>query len=256
MRRLLLVMVVLVGFLALPRAANAGLITGELDIAGGVVVDANNANWFLTVTPPSGPPATGPQEALVIGTSLMDGGVLAPITPLVTLVHETNLNFTTFPPGDITPPFDMFEFPCTAPCTTANPPIDFVLTHINTCAENGGTPNVTCFGNSPFLFTEHTVGGTTKTDVTLNLFGTVHDTTTPNLISNWTGNFTGNFNGSIADLFAVIEAGGTIGNSFSATKIVIAPAAVPEPATLLMFGTGTAIFGAMRRRKNAKNKNV
>lgn len=259
MRRLFLVPLVALGLLALPGQASAGVIAGELDLGGGVVVDANTANWFQTLTGPGCP--CNPQSVNVVGSTITDGGVDAGILAGTTLVHETNLNFTTFPPGPINPPFDMFEFPCTAgtapgDCNGTNPvaapPIDFQLTHINTCAENGGTVGVSCFGNAPFLFQEFTVGGTTKTSVTLNLAGNVFDTNTPNLVSTWTGSFTGQFNGSIAQLFAIIETGGSIQNSFSATKIVATPvAAVPEPATLLLFGTGTALV-ARRFRKGKK----
>jgi hypothetical protein len=231
MRRFLLAMTVMFGVAVLPKAAEAGLITGSLDIAGGIVVDADSADWFRSVNP-----NLNPNEAIVIGNQLFNGGVLAPI-PAGSLVHETNLNFNTAIPGT-TLNIDLFEFPLAAPN------IDFVLTHVDTCAELGGTYQ--CFGASPFGFIQNT----TSVTIALQLRGTVHDTATPGLVSTWSGLWTTNVNGTIAQIFGIIEGGGAIATSYSATKIVVAPpAGVPEPATLLTFGAGSAILARMRRRK-------
>ena len=81
--------------------------------------------------------------------------------------------------------------------------------------------------------------------------GTVFDTATPTLISTWSGLWTTNINATIDEIFDVIEAGGTISQSYSATKITVAPGVIPEPATLLTFGVG-ALVAARARRKAKK----
>jgi len=224
-----------------------------------VQVTSTSANWYLTVLPC----CSGPNEAIVNGSSLVDGAtVVYPVLPA--LIFESNLNFATAVPGPAPLNINFFEYPCAVPTggstCLATTNIDFVLTHVATCAEQGGTAGE-CFGTSPFLFQEVLVDppGPTPpsifTNISLSLSGIVFDTTTPGLISTWSGNWTAQFPGTIADIFAIIEQpGGFINNSYSATKITVAPAAaVPEPTTLLMFGTGVAMIGRRLKKRAKKN---
>jgi hypothetical protein len=253
MRRLLLVTMFL-SLVTLPKTADAALIEGQLDFSAGVQVTSTSANWYLVVLPC----CSGPNEATVNGSSLTNGGVAVyPVLPA--LIYESNLNFTTAIPGPDPLYINFFEYPCAvaAPGATCLPTttIDFVLTHVATCEEQGGDATE-CFGNSPFLFREVTVDPpgpeteATYTNITLSLAGIVFDTTTSGLISTWTGNWTAQFPGTIAQAFAIIEPGGFINNSYSATKVTVGPqiTAIPEPATLLMFGTGVAMVGRRLRR--------
>ena len=83
----------------------------------------------------------------------------------------------------------------------------------------------------------------------MNTRGTVIDTNNPGEMSNWVGQFTAQFPGqSPADLIAQLLRDGFIDTSFSASKVSTAPAAVPEPATLLTFATGAALLAWRRRR--------
>jgi len=73
----------------------------------------------------------------------------------------------------------------------------------------------------------------------------------------WVGTWTAQFPGyTAADVFNLIEGSPYyVQTSFSATKITLYnPPGVPEPATLLLFGTGSALLaaGARRRAKKAK----
>ena len=239
MRRFLVVSMVILGLGALPKAADAGYVTGELDLAGGVVVNALGVQWFQTVNP-----NVGPGVAVIISNQLHEGATANPlIDPLIpipafSLINETNLSAAT--PAGVPLNVNFFEQPQAA----SN--IDFVLTYISTCPQLGGS--YTCFGASPFGFIQNSNSVT----IALQMFGNVFDTATPGLVTQWTGSWSTQIAGAtIAGLFATIEAGGSISNSYSGTKI--AALAVPEPATLLTFGAAMAFLVAHRRRQ-AKNR--
>jgi hypothetical protein len=241
MRRFFLMTMVVLGMAVLPKTAHAGEILGTIDLTGCIVVTATTANWFqFCSAPPEIPNPTGPNLATIVGDTLTNGGAPVPIPP-GSLMNEKNLDFATAIPGQ-TLNIDLFEVPQAA----AN--IDFVLTHVDTCAELGGTYQ--CFGTSPFGFIQNT-GSVT---IALQLRGTVHDTATPGIVSNWSGLWTTNVAdpSTIAGIFAIIEQpGGFIEHSYSVTKVAVTSASVPEPATLLTFGAGAALLARMRRRKKA-----
>jgi hypothetical protein len=241
MRRFFLVTMVVLGMVVLPKAAHAAVIAGTIDLTGCIVVTATSADWFRFCSTPTVPNPTGPGLAEIVGTTLTNGGVPIPI-PAGSLMNETNLDFTTATPGT-TLNVNFFEFP------QAATNIDFVLTHVDTCLELGGTYQ--CFGTSPFGFVQNSSSVT----IALQLRGNVYDTSTPGIVSTWSGLWTTNVSGTIADIFAQIEPPNCglcfIEHSYSVTKIAVAAPAVPEPATLLTFGVGSAILARMRRRKKA-----
>src|SRR5262249_59230276 len=110
-----------------------------------------STNWFLSVTPAP----TGPNEAIIIGSSVRDGGVLvAPLAP-PNILFETNLSFSTTPAG-VPLNIDLFEHACTNPpaCTNLGvPAVDYVLTFIDTCPQLGA--QYTCLIPSPFGLIEN-----------------------------------------------------------------------------------------------------
>ncbi len=247
MRRVLVAAIAFLGVAALPHTAKAALITGELDFAGGVVVNATSADWFLSVTPTP----SGPNEAVIIGSSVADGGVpVAPLSP-GNLLFETNLTAAT--PAGVPLNVDLFEHAI----NPAAPVVDYVLNFVDTCAQLNG-PYI-CLGNSPFGFIQNSNSVT----IALQMSGTVFDEATPGVKNTWTGSWSTQVAGAILchangslvppcdanSIFGIIESGGSIANSYSGTKITAS--GVPEPATLLTFGFGSLALARYRRRKKA-----
>lgn len=116
---------------------------------------------------------------------------------------------------------------------------------------------------TPFFFVEQAG----STSVTIFLFGTAFDTVTPGLVSNWSAVISAQYVGwTIDELFNCLTTGSAGGNgtpspcaiygdgfalpnnTWSGTFVAQA-AAIPEPATLLTFGLGTALLAAHRRRR-------
>jgi hypothetical protein len=240
MRRFLVVSSVILGLGALPKAADAAIITGDLQLTGAVGVTATTVTFYQFLI---GGVGANVNTQAITGSTIEDGGVLvAPLQP-PNLMNEKPLTALTTPPGVPNLNVDLFEYSQ----NPAAPVIDFVLDYVFTCPQLG--PQYTCLGASPFGFIEN--AGGLSTTITLQMSGRVFDTATPSIQSNWTGLWTTNVNKSIAQIFATIETGGTIYNSISATKIT---AVVPEPATLLTFGAAMAFLVAHRRRRQAKNQ--
>ena len=249
MRKILIGTLALLGAMALPAPAHAGAIQGQIDFSGGAVVSATAINWFLSVTPTQ----TGPQLASIVGSSITDGGATVlnlqpcnattPCPPNLGQITETNLNLVANPPGQNLN-VNLFESEPSG-AFPATPIVDFVLNFVTPCSQLGA---VTCLTpNSAFGLVQQPG----FVAVTLVMNGVVFDTATPGVTSNWSGLWTANVPGTIAQLAAVISAGGTISNSFSGTKVAVIPTAIPEPATLLTFGFGSLALARYRRRKKA-----
>jgi hypothetical protein len=107
--------------------------------------------------------------------------------------------------------------------------------------------------------------GSSGVDVRLEIFGSFEDPTfgdngSPNIaIGRYTSqspmlvNETGATVFTIRQVVDVIDAGQHINTSYSASFVATA---VPEPATLLTFGLGTAALAVHRRRRAKKNQKV
>jgi hypothetical protein len=265
MRTLLAVSTALVLVLAASQEANAASITGELDFAGGFIINAGSlANWFLTVTPlPS-----GPNEAFIIGSTVRDGdvgGVLVAALAPGNLLFETNLSFATTPAG-VPLNVNLFEHACLNPpaCTNlGTPAIDYVLTFISTCPQLG--PLYTCLEPLPYGFIQNSDSVT----LALQMSGTVFDEATPTIKNTWTGSWSTQIAGAVlchadhsltppcdaTSFFGIIEGGGSISNSYSGTKITAtspAPVPAPEPATLLTCGIGATWLARRYVRRESR----
>jgi hypothetical protein len=230
----------IVGLALLPRASEAGAITGILDIAGAITVtETGTIDWG------SDGGTTGVVN--VINTTTLKNGA-GPILNFGTAT-EKDLNIASQPTTGFAP-LDLFE------TLSADPTINFVLTDILSCVEIGGI----CPGGdplSPFSFAQSAFSVT----VTMVMSGTVFSTLTPGLVSNWGGTFTAQFPGTAQDPVFVqeildeLDQVGFISTSFSASKITVQqPQLVPEPATLLTFGIGSGLLALRRRRKAAAAK--
>lgn len=228
MRKLIVGALTIVALAALPKPADAAIITGILDIAGPVRITAE-ANGSTTIDWASSNPV------LVQGTST---GSFAGIGGTDTMI---DLNSAVQPTSGFAP-LNQFQ------TLSARPTFDFVLQDILSCVELG--PSQTCAAGptSAFGFAQVGTGAAASTTVTLLMTGIVFDTTTAGLISTWVGTFTAQFSGqTIAGLLADFAANGFIDTSFSASKVtVFSP--VPEPTIMALFGAAL-IGGALRARR-------
>ena len=219
----------------LPTTAQAVPIAGDLSIAGIVRVDATDIDF---VTGPNG------NEFIVlpdVNSDYFDYLALS-------FGNALDLNLFAQPPGPA-------GFPPLANFLTfdADPGLSFTLTGIAAC-----NPADCFLPGRPFNIFEtfNTTTGDFDTTVQMGVNGTVQDTTGPNgtgEISDFIGSYTATFTGqSIADLVADFAADGEITAGYDAEFLVSIPSQIPEPATLLTFGAGTALLAAHRRRKAKK----
>jgi hypothetical protein len=227
MRKLIVGALTIVALAALPKPADAAIISGTLDIAGAVRITAE-ANGSTTIDWQNPVDVQGTSTGSFLGIGGTD-----------TMI---DLNSAVFPTSGF-PPLNQFQ------TLSARPTFDFVLQDIQSCAELG--PFVTCAAGatSAFGFAQVGTGASASTTVTLLMTGIVFDTLTPTLISTWVGTFTAQFSGqTIAGLLADFAANGFIDTSFSASKVtVFSP--VPEPTIMALFGTALIAGGLRARRR-------
>jgi hypothetical protein len=222
----------------LPATAQAVPIVGTLDLTGAVRVTNTTIDWH--------PVGTGFGIAQIQSTSngyfdVLDGQ----------LAQEMDL--TGFPVGvALNAPFGIPGFE-TFPNTNL-PGLNFILDIIVSCGQASLNPADECDAgvNSPFRFDQDALG----TTVILNFRGRVQDSNNPGEESTFTAKFDATFTGiTPQQILATIAAQGFIDSPYSAQKVSvdIPTTTVPEPATLLTFGAGTALLAAHRRRRAKKS---
>lgn len=218
----------------LPATAQAVPITGTLDIVGRVRVTATTIDWL--------PLSALPGDALILGaTEYFTGleGTTANELDLVGLPVGVQL-------GAGIPNFETFN---------ARPGLSFILDTILSCGQASLDPVAECDGGlgSAFIFAEDTRG----TTIIINFAGRVIDTANPGEEATFSAKFDATFIGKTPAMIlnTIFGAGqpGFIVSPYSGQKVVIDDVTtVPEPATLLTFGAGTALLAAHRRRRAKK----
>jgi len=242
------VMVLLTLGMTAPVAAAP--ITGILNITGSVIVSAANIDWY----PPEGP-INGTFTTKSPGTNYFSG-IFSAVPETPTAGSSLDLNA---PPGP-TPGFlNGFHGVAMPPEYTD---LSFNLSNVvmptsPTCLDNHDyAPGDSCtYG--VFLLTQGNTGVVVKlevaghfVDLTFGDNGTLNNatgiyTTQGDLLIHETGATVNTIRGVVN----AVNQGQHIDSSYSAS---FTAAAVPEPATLLTFGLGTAALAAHRRRRAKK----
>jgi len=228
-------------------ATVVGTLATSASIGGGVTVTPDTITWNVG--------KDGTDFSVNTGTNLTyDGG-----TP-VAIGDEGMLKDLVRPPAS--PPTIL---PLDAFMTINGTPVDFVLDGFTPPSPTNGTAcsslasGQTCVvdGTSPFLLqaTSGTGTGGLGTEVTLTVFGTVTDGTSPD--SNWIGSFSETVSnlspGQIQAMFTgpgASTAAITTGHTGNFTAIVANT--VPEPSTAFLGLSGLLMAaGLVRRRRRA-----
>ncbi len=222
----------------LPATAQADPIVGTLDLTGAVRVTQTSIDFL--------PTGTGTGFAQVQPTSngyFQDlGGFIAQAMDLINLPVGVQLNGTVGLPG-----FETFP-------NSPLPGLNFILDIILSCEQASLNPADECDAglNSPFRFDQDTLG----TTVILNFQGRVVDANNPGEESTFDAKFDATFTGlTPQQILATLVQAGEIFTPYSARKISVDRVVpqIPEPATLLTFGAGTALLAAHRRRRAKKS---
>ena len=232
MKKALLTAMAVASLAILPATAQAVPIAGDLNLSGRVTVDATTIDWlelggFLT-----------DNEFIVLdGTGYFNSLDVTPgdALDLNSAIHPVGTPFSL-------PNFLKFD---------ADPGLSFELQFIAEC-----DPATCLFPGTPFNAYQQTVDGIVRTTVELAMRGQVTDSDNPGESAAWIGTWSNAFIGvTIADLQAASgpNGPGEITAPYAADITVTTNVTeVPEPATLLTFGAGTALLAAHRRRRAKK----
>ena len=249
--------VALLGFAA---HANAAPITGELNITGSVDVSATTIDW---VPPNDG--GFGTFTTKLPGTGYFSNIVGAPATPVTGDSLDLTLGasgggFTHVDIGDTNVPNFLYNFSLAQYSGLTFDLTKVVDPSLGSVAQCTGTETgvgTSCY-LGVFLLTVAANGGTA---ISMAVEGYFEDSNIADSRSFYVGQYTTQLGLTIAQIFNILENGGqdaaclgsegpgVVCASYSAN---FQARAIPEPATLLTLGTGSAIFAAIRRRRAAK----
>jgi hypothetical protein len=231
--------------LALGTAApvTAAPITGILNITGSVIVSAANIDWY----PPTGSlPGTFTTKSP--GTEYFSTIVGAPLTP------NGGSSLDLGPAAPPLPGFLNTFVGTTLPAEYVDLSFDLdaiIIPGSPACLDSTDYAAGTSCTYGVFLLTQGDSGVVVKMEVA----GRFVDVTfgDPGTLNRATGIYTAQLTepaiNTIREVVTLINGGGSIDTSYSATYTA---SAVPEPATLLTFGLGTAALAAHRRRRAKK----
>jgi hypothetical protein len=241
MKKWLLLSLTAVSLVVLPTSAQAIPISGDLKIAGSVNVTTTMIDWLGVI--PVG------NEFQVLFE--------APESDYFTFLQGTvgdaiDLSLAANPPGPLGfpggPVLGFLQF-------DADAGLNFDLYRIDFCDPAFCFPGSTTFNA---IQTGDEQGGF-DTLIQVSMGGIVRDTS-PNFAdatapATWSGTWTATFEGQdLATVLADLLDGGVEAGYDSEILVRIVPTEVPEPATMLTFGMGTALLAAHRRRRAKQNK--
>lgn len=229
MRALLLVGALTVS--SMPAAAT--IITGELNIIGGVRVDADDID-FLPL---------GGGTGVFLADPFTQEGSFVPYAGTTGVVKDLN-------PGNsaVGIPFTLADFITLDAWPGFTMTLELIRPGVFSSANCGAAPAAgqTCtpFAGSPFNLNNLTAGSSAAS---FSVAGVATDGS-GDPVSRFTGTFTTQFSDqSFQDVLAIINGGGSVDAAFSA-NFVFNP--VPEPSTIgmVLLGAVATIAGARRRR--------
>ena len=235
-------LLVAVAVLGVTVSASAAPITGTLNITGSVQVNQTTIDWI----PIAG--GEGIFNMVFPGTEYF-ADIYNPAVNPPYIGSATDLVGQALPLANF---LNDFQTPDPTYSDLSFTLTDIVDPTAPTCTGSEGV-NQTCSLGS-FTLTQTATG----VAVSFNVAGFFIDPTEGDFGSNLaTGVYTTQLNtpavDTIAEVRAILLSGNSIQSSYSATYTVL-PTPIPEPATLVTFGTGSFLLAAHKRRKMNKNK--
>jgi len=251
MRTFLVAMAVTAAFAGFPQHAAAVGLEGNLALTGEVRVTSDGVIDWLTL---EGATGGGTGEALIGSTS---GGYFDAFDNFGDIATEKDLVDAALPrdaDGFLDDPLEDFQTFTTSLNDVDLPGLTFTLERILPCEDYAENPAEQCDAGpqSPFAFLDTATGVT----VFLNMSGTAFDANAPELgVATWTGLWDASFTDTTtAALLELLFTQGFIDSPYSAVKITVNQDVVPEPASLLLLGTGlVGLAGRAHRKRRSKS---